>query len=244
MVGRRELFGSSSYLTEIGGLMIRRFFMLWLLAFTVLGCDDSGLNLKIRYNEIRGLKEGDRVIFEKNHVGQVVGVFYSKEGFYTVDVMIKEEFANAATEHSQFFITADPEDEGEKAIEIVQSQRGGKPLAEDATVVGADKSTAPTKQVWDEFAEGLEDLKEQLERFSDDLRKIPESEEFKKLKKELERLSEEMKKSSEAAREKIEKEILPRLRREMEKLREKLRKFDREQETEPLEVQLENIRKL
>ena len=87
-----------------------------------------------------------------------------------------------------------------------------------------------------DFENTLEDLQKKFQDFTDDMRKIPESEEFKKLKKELERLIEEMKKSGKAAGEKIQKEVLPRLEKEIEKLREELRKFMEKEEEKPLRV--------
>jgi paraquat-inducible protein B len=222
--------------------MIKKILIPFLLVFVFFGCEEGLLGLKIHFDQIYGLKEGDRVIFEKNHVGQVTGMLYSQEGDYVVDVVIKEEFKNAATENSNFFIASDPQNEGEKAIEIVQNPKGGALLADGSNVIGSESPSEDFDQVWDEFAKGLEGLKKQLEQFSDELRKIPESEEFKNLKKELDRLSEEMKKKGQKAREKIEKDVLPRLEREMEKLRERLRELGRDEEEEPLKTKLDDIR--
>ena len=216
--------------------MVKKILMLLIVAFVFLGCKETGLNLKVRYDQIQGLNEGDRVFFEQNHIGQVAGIFYSEEGVYVVDVVIRKDFANAATDHSKFLITWDPEKEGKKAIEIFQSPRGGTLLKDGATVIGTTKASPRSNQLWGDFGKTLDDLKKQLEEFADDLRKIPESEEFKKLEMELEHLLEEMKKSGDAAREKIEKEILPRIKQEMEKLKERLRRLGREEEVKPLEV--------
>jgi len=224
--------------------MGKKILMLLLVSLAFLGCKETGLNLKIRYDQIQGLNEGDRVIFEQNHVGQVAGIFYSEEGYYVVDVVIRKDFENAATDHSKFLITWDPEKEGRRAIEITQNPRGGTPLTDGATVIGTTRASPRSNQLWGDFGKTLDDLRKQLEEFADDLSKIPESEEFKKLQKELERLLEEMKKSGNAAREKIEKEVLPRIKRELEKLKETLRRLGREEEVKPLEVQMEKLRKL
>jgi paraquat-inducible protein B len=224
--------------------MGKKILMLLLVPLVFLGCRETGLNLKVRYYQIQGLNEGDRVIFEQNHVGQVAGIFYSEEGYYLVDVVIRKDFANAATDYSKFLITWDPEKEGKRAIEITQNPRGGTPLTDGAIVIGTARASPRSNQPWGDFGKTLDDLKKQLEEFADDLRKIPESEEFKKLQKELERLLEEMKKSGDAAREKIEKEVLPRIKRELEKLKETLRRLGREEEVKPLEVQMEKLREL
>ena len=224
--------------------MVNKLLTVLLVAFVFLGCKETGLNLKVRYDQIQGLYEGDRVIFEQNHVGQVAGIFYSEEGYYLVDLVIRKDFANAATKDSKFIITRDPEKEGKKAVEIIQNPRGGAPLTEGETVIGTTKDLPRANERWGDFGKTLDDLKKQLEEFADDLRKIPESDEFKKMEKELGRLLEEMKKSGDATREKIEKEILPRIKREMEKLKERLRRLGREEEVKPLEVQMEKLRKL
>jgi len=213
-----------------------------LLVFVFFGCEEDGLGLKIHFDDIQDLKEGDRVVFEKNHVGQVTGVSHSKEGYYVVDVDIKREFENTVTEYSRFFILADPQNKPRKSIEIKMIQKGGTLLADGAAVKGSDKSSENDNGMWNEFSKGLEGLKKQFEQLSDDLSRIPESEEFKNLQKELDRLAEEMKKKGQEAREKIEKEVLPRLQREMERLREMLRELGREEKNEPLKTQLEDTR--
>ena len=224
--------------------MVKKMLTLLLVAFVFLGCKETGLNLKVRYDQIQGLKEGDRVVFEQNHIGQVVRIFYSEQGYYLVDVVISKNFANAATDDAKFLIIKDPENEGKKAIEIIQSARGGTLLTDGATVIGTTKESPRYDPLWVDFGKTLDDLKKQLENFTDDLSRIPESEEFKKLEKELGHLFEEMKKSGDATREKIEKEILPRIKQEIEKLKERLRKLGREEEVKPLEVQMEKFRTL
>ena len=221
--------------------MVRRIFVPLMLALVFLGCKESALRIKTRYDQIQGLKEGGWVIFEQNHIGQVTGVFYSEDGYYVVDLAIERRFANAVTEHSEFYIIGDPQDEGKKAIEMMQTRRGGSPLQDGATVQGSTKSSAAFGQMRENFEKRLEDFKEQFEQFFEDLRSIPEAEEVKRLEKELERLAEVMKRSSKSMREKIQKELLPRLKDEIEKLRERLRKFGREEELEPLETQMEEI---
>lgn len=221
--------------------MLKRILILLIVPFVFLGCHKNALNIKIRYDEIQGLKEGDWVIFRKNHVGQVTGIFYSADGYYVAELAIKSDFANAATENSKFPIVGDPRNKAEKAIEIIQSRPGGSPLQEGAVVEGSTKPVAIFGQISDKFDKGLEDLKDQFERFFEDLRRVPESKEFKKLEEELQRLAEEMKRSRKSMREKIQKEVLPQLRREIEKLRERLLKFGREEEIEPLETQMKEI---
>jgi hypothetical protein len=222
--------------------MIKNLLFPFIFLSVFVGCEDGPLGLRIQFDQIYGLENGDRVIFEANHVGQVTDVAYSQEGHYVVDVVISEDFKNAASENSKFLIALDPQNEGKKAVQIVQEPRGGAVLAEGSIVKGSEPRLEDFDQARDEFARGLEGLKKQFEQFSDELRKIPESEEFKRLKAELDRLSEDMKKKGQQARETLEKDVLPRLQREMEKLRERLRELGRKEEQEPVETKVEDTR--
>lgn len=224
--------------------MIKKILILLMFSLVFLGCRQSTLNLQIRYDQIQGLKKGDRVIFEQNHIGTVTDVSYSADAYYMVDVSIKNDFANAATEHSVFFITTDPENKNKKAVEMIQLRKGGSPLQDGAIVSGSTKSSAIFHQMWSDLEKKIEVFKKDFEQFLEDLRAIPETEKFKTLEKELDRLAEEMKRSSEAVQEKIRKELLPKLREELEKLREKLQESGREDDLKPLETKMEEIRRI
>jgi len=218
--------------------------LLWVLSFVFLGCKEDVLNLKIRYDQIQGLQEGDRVIFQQNQIGAVKSVFYSEKGFYTVDTVIRKNVATTATEYSRFFILTDPQIEDRKAIEMIQTRKGGSILENNTTVEGSTATSAFFEHFFHGFLEGYEDLKKEFERFSKDLSNIPESEEFKKLEDELKRLKEDMKASGEEVKRKIQEELLPRIREEMEKLKERLRELGREDEMKPLEIEMENMKKI
>ena len=65
---------------------------------------ETNLNLTIKFDQIYGLIRGDRVIYELNHIGNVESVYYESDGIYNVSVKIKNNFVNAVTEYSKFFI--------------------------------------------------------------------------------------------------------------------------------------------
>lgn len=224
--------------------MLKKFLVLLMLPLVFWGCQASGLKLKIRYDQIDSLKQGDRVILDQNHIGMVTGVNYSDEGFFLVEIVIQKEFANAATEHSRFFIIIDPKDKSRKAIEMIAIRKGGAPLLNNVILDGSTRSSALFDQMIIGFEKGLEDFKKQLEQFTDDLSKIPESEEFKKLEDELKSLYDEMKRAGKEVREKIQKELLPLLEQELEKLKERLQKDGREEELKPLEIEMEKIKEI
>jgi hypothetical protein len=218
------------------------------------------LNVKIKFDQIYGLQKGDRVIFQQNHIGNVTEVFYSKEGYYTIGIVINKDFVDAATEHSRFFIISinkdfvdaatehsrffiisDPRDTDKMAVEITQARKDGSPLKNNSVVEGSSKTSAFVDQILNELLDGFGGLKKQFEHFSEELQSIPESEEFKNLEEELKRLGEEMGRSGEAVREKIQKEVLPQLKEELEELRERLRQFGREDELEPIEIEMRKM---
>ncbi len=226
---------------RINGHLRKKIIILLILFVALFACKENLLNVKIKFDQIYGLQKGDRVIFQQNHIGNVTEVFYSKEGYYTIGIVINKDFVDAATEHSRFFIISDPRDTDKMAVEITQARKDGSPLKNNSVVEGSSKTSAFVDQILNELLDGFGGLKKQFEHFSEELQSIPESEEFKNLEEELKRLGEEMGRSGEAVREKIQKEVLPQLKEELEELRERLRQFGREDELEPIEIEMRKM---
>ncbi|MEA1946304.1 MAG: MlaD family protein [Thermodesulfobacteriota bacterium] len=224
--------------------MLKNFLVLLILPFVFFACKENSLNLKIRFNQVQGLKQGNRVIFGQNHIGTVKNLLYSDEEFFIVDIAIKKDFADDATEHSRFFIITDSQHKENKAVEMIQIRDGGTLLKNNATIEGSTETSILFQKLFGGIENGLKDLEKQFEQFSKDLKNIPETEEFKKLENELQRLAEEMKRSGQAVRQKIKEELLPQLKKEMEKLRKRLYEFGREDEMKPLEIEMEKIQKI
>ena len=88
-------------------------------------------------------------------------------------------------------------------------------------------------EVWDDIGKRLDELKKQLRQFSDELKKIPESDEYRELQEELNRLSEEAGSLGNTAREKLEKDILPQIKKEIERLKERLQELNPHEDAEP-----------
>jgi len=215
-----------------------------IMLVVILGCYSKDFELKIRFAQVEGLKAGDRIIFEQNHIGKVGNISYSKDGNYTVGVEIKKDFKNAVTEHSRFFITKDPSNKSNKVIEMVKMKKAGLPLQDGTIVDGSTRLSTLLNKMEDDFSRIISEIKSNFDKFSKNLKKLPENKEIKKLQKDLDQVMEEMKKSGGAFREKVQKELLPKLQKGIEKLKEKLRKFGHEKEVEPLEVKVKEMMKI
>ena len=224
--------------------MLKRILMLLILPVLLLACKENFLNLKIRFHQVQGLKEGNRVIFGQNYIGTVKNVFKSDQDFFVVDIDINKDFAEHATEYSRFFIITDPQYEENKAVEMIQIRKGGKRLQNNATIEGSTESSVFFYGIFGEIERGLKDFEKQFEQFSKDLKSIPESQEFKNLENELQRLLEEMKRSGQSVQQKIKEELLPKLKEEMEELRKRLHELGREDEMKPLEIEMEKLQNI
>jgi len=224
--------------------MLKRILVLVILPFVLLACKENFLNLKIRFHQVQGLNPENRVIFEQNHIGAVKNLFQSDDDFFIVDIAVKKEFADHATEYSRFFIITDPQHKENKAVDMIQIRNGGKRLQNNETVEGSNESSVFFYQIFGEIEKGLKDFEKQFEQFSKDLKSIPEAQEFKKLENEFQRLLEEMKRSGQSVQQKMKEELLPKLKEEMEKLRKRLHELGREDEIKPLEIEMEKIQNI
>lgn len=216
--------------------MLRITWILFIWVLLLPGCWDRDLNIKIKYDRINGLEQGDRVIFDNNSIGHVDSVYHSEDGRYLVGVTIKRNFANAATENSRFYIIKDPRIKEKMAVELTRVNDGGALLKDGDTIEGSTRSSAILEKAREELEKSVEELRKQFDGFSRELKKIPENEEFRKFKDELEQLPDRIKKAGKAAREKIEKDVLPKLKREMEQLRRRFLGPEKEKEDGPVKT--------
>jgi paraquat-inducible protein B len=216
----------------IGGdrIMSRIFACLVLMFLVMAGCQQGGLDFKIRYKEIHGLKAKDPVIEGKNTIGEVTGISSTKDARYLVHVRIKADYADSVTEHSSFYIRKDLHKGAGTVIEMVQTRSGGTPLRDGDTIEGSYEPVESSEGFWKDFEGTLHDLGRQLDEFSDYIREFPDSREYRSLKRQLERLSEEMRQAEKDVREKIEKDLLPQLQQDLEKLRDALKKHKQREE--------------
>ncbi|MCF8146418.1 MAG: hypothetical protein K9N21_21130 [Deltaproteobacteria bacterium] len=224
--------------------MMRRILILLAVLSLNLGCFSGDLHLKIRFDQINGLKTGERILFEENAIGEVTDVFYEKEGTYLVGVEIHSDFKNAVTGNSQFFIIKDPFTPDSKAIEMVTVKGEGSALEDGAVVQGSTSLSVLLDRMGGDIEKTINDLKKRFKNFSDDLKEIPENEDVKRLQKDLDQLLDKMKRSGTEFRDKVQKDLAPRLQEEIDKLKERLRGLGREEEVEPLQTRMDEIRKI
>ncbi len=224
--------------------MVKNVVILLIVSIISLGCGAEDLNLFIRFHQIDGLKSNDAVIFETNRIGRVKEVTYTNQGNYLVELMIHKAYTNEVTEHVRFFIVSDPQNNGPRALEMIQIQKGGTPLQNHTVLEGSSKSSAIIERLEKDLEKGVERFRKEFNEFSEELKKIPDSEAFKKLEDELGNLYEKMKQSGKEVREMMQKEILPRLEQELKNLRKRLREKGREDELKPLEIKMDEIRRI
>ncbi len=216
--------------------MIQRTALFLLAIFLFSGCGGNDLKIAITYQEIDGLKVEDPIFYKEKPIGQVSALDSASGGDYRVEAVVHAEFRDSVTEYSVFQITEHPEKMGGKAIRMTLTQKGGEPLKEGAVVKGTSASSNWLEQTEKGLEQGLDELRKQYESFSEQLKKVPESDEFQNLRDELKRLGKELKQSGDEAREKIEKEVLPKLKEKLEELREKLEEFKGKEEKRGVEV--------
>ena len=224
--------------------MLKKIVILVIISMIGLGCEAENLNLFIRFDHIDGLRSGDSLIFETNRIGKVDEVTYTKKGDYLAELMIYKAYANAATEHARFYIISDPQNNGRSAVEMIQILIGGRPLQSNTVLEGSDKSSVIIERLGKDLEKGMESFRKEFNEFAEELKKIPDSEAFKKLEDELANIYEKMKQSGKDVREMIQKEILPRIEQELENLKKRLYEKGKEDELKPLEIKMEEIKKI
>jgi hypothetical protein len=227
-----------------GRNMIKKIMILIIIVFVAMGCQASGKHLVLKFDHIYGLTSNDGVIFEKSRVGRVGEITYTKDGNFLVGLKIEKAFANTATEYTRFFIVSDPQINGRKAVEMIQSQKGGTPLKNNAVVEGSVTSSVIIERMQKDLESQMKGLTRQFNTFAEELKKIPDSEAYKKLEGQLTDLYNEMKQSGKQVREMIQKEILPRLEKELENLKKRFHEKGQEKELKPLETKMEKIKKI
>jgi len=198
------------------------------LLLILVGCGDRNLHLKVHYRGAEGLAAGAPVLFHDRPIGSVEAIDADPAGGYLVSIALSSKFAAAATADSRFYLAEQSRESGKKHIEIEQIKPGGPVLAEGARVEGSERggSLIPFGEIFRQFGESLRGMREQVEQFQKDLRKIPDSEEAKRLQEEWRRLTDELQKAQSQTEESVKKDLMPKLQGEMDRLRERFQRLE------------------
>lgn len=205
--------------------------VIMIMAYALTACAND-LALTVTFPTIEGLKDGDRVLWENNSIGEVKKVVYTSEGDFKVSLVISQNFRNAATDKTRFVIIQDPGNESAKAVELVQMGKG-ELLKEDAQVRGSTRY-----DVWSES------LQEKWSSFLDSMKQVPEEQWAKDLQKQMEEIAETLKQAGQETKKKLKEEIIPQLEKNLEELKKKLKGQGKEKEAEPLDKQMEKIKSI
>ena len=219
-----------------------RMTILGILMLLMAGCNQQGFDIAVSYPQLNGLEKGDRVVLEDQTVGKVTDINRLDSGEFLVKISVSDSLKGMITDRARFILVDDPDKEGKKSIRL-KLVEGGQALEQGAMVKGEIPALA-VQGLFNDLERGFDELASQLKGFVESLQKIPESEEYQRLKRELEKLAREMKRAGEETREKLQKEVIPKLEQELERLKEELRKLGREKEAEPLEQELDNLRRI
>lgn len=191
----------------------------WVLLFFLAACLTGSLDFNIQYNTISGLKKGDRVVHDANSIGQVEKVIYTDNGDYRVAVSIEKDHAHLATETSLFFISADPEKDGQSVIEVFHN-KDGNPIQSGQTIAGATPTEAALQILHDKFEKQINEFAEGLKQVWDKVLTGPDEQQLEALEKQIDQILQELETLSTAAKKKLETDILPEIHKQLEKMRE------------------------
>jgi paraquat-inducible protein B len=221
--------------------MRRYFFFSAISALIIVGCFGTTHNFKIKFNDIQGLRENDRVFFDKTAIGEVTGIKYTDAGNYLVSVAVEDQYSSLPKDSSTFYIDSNPETEGQKAIQIIQIEDGGNTLKKNTVVEGQSKYAAVYGRIANKFRKNIQSLESELNEFIEGLQSLSESEQIKQIERQLDKIIAEIGNLSLEMKQKLENEILPRIKAQIEELRRRLEKIDKEEKLKHVEQKIETI---
>jgi paraquat-inducible protein B len=224
--------------------MLRKLFILGFIFLTAQACRSNTLEINVHFDELYGLAKNDRVLFNSNTAGIVETIHFNQDGTYVLRLQIDKGFGNAVTEYSSFSVVDDTDRPGHKAVAITLQRAGGKPLPDGASVTGTSTPQDLVSRLQKDVENGFNFFKDQIEKFSDDLKKVPESEEYRHLKRSLSDLADKLTGAEKGVRDRLKKEWLPKIEEEIESFKRQMRDLGREDEAKPLQKELERIRKI
>jgi hypothetical protein len=213
-----------------------------LLGILTVGCRVfvNDLTFHVSVADLDGLKEDDRVYFKDYPVGRVTAITVRPEGDFLVTVCIKDAQRAAAARNHYFIIDRDPKLVGHQAIIIKQGAPGpAVPLKEGETVAGSGSLDYLLHKNRDTLRETSEQVDRSMERFVAELKRLPESEEYRELRRLVREMLEDLLNEGERRfKDRVEKDVLPEIQRRIEEFRRQLPGLgegsDKDPEPEPV----------
>ena len=221
--------------------MIKSFIFSTITALVLFGCVATTHDFKIRFNDIQGLRNNDRVFFDKTAIGKVTNIEYTDAGNYLVTVSVEDQFSSLPKDSSTFYIDSNPETEGQKAIRIIQIKDGGNILKKNAVVKGKSKYATIYGQIANRFRQNVLIMESELNEFFDELQDFSESEQIKQIERQLDKILAEMENLSFKMKHKLETEVLPRIKEQLEGLKRRLEEIGKEESLKHVEQKIETI---
>ena len=221
--------------------MIKNILFSAITALVLFGCVGTTYNFKIRFNDVQGLRENDRVFFGKTPIGVVKDVEYTDTGNYLVSVAVEDQFSSLPKDSSTFYIDSNPEIEGQKAIRIIQIKDGGNMIEKNKIVEGQSKHSAIYGQISKNFRKNIHTVESEINEFFKGLQSLSENEQIKQIEKQLDKILAEIENLSMEMKYKLETEILPRIKEQIEELRRRLEESGKEEKLEYVEQKIETI---
>jgi paraquat-inducible protein B len=221
--------------------MIKNIFFLTITALVLIGCIGITHNFMIRFNDIQGLRENDRVFFDKTAIGEVTGIEYTDTRNYLVSVAVEDQFSSLTKDSSTFYIDSNPETEDRKAIRIIQIKDGGNIIEKNTIVEGQSKYSAIYGQIANNFRNNIHALESEINEFVKGLQDFSESEQIKQIERQLDKILTEIENLSAEMKHKLETEILPRIKEHIEELRRRLKQIGKEKKLKYVDQKIETI---
>ena len=220
---------------------IQPLFLPILFAAILLGCSVFDHQFRIRFETVDGLVKNAPVFFGDTVIGKVAEIEYTDAGHFLVEVSIEDQFSSWTTSSSTFYIGANPDAEGQKAVRVIPGPGGGEKIAKNAVVRGESKYVALYKKIAGDLFGSVHEFGSGIEAFLQRLQDYPTDEQIEAFEKELDRILAEIENMSAQMKQKLENDILPRLKEKMEQLRRSLEQTGKEEKLDRVEEKLNTI---
>jgi hypothetical protein len=210
-------------------------------AIVFLGCIDTTHDFKIRFEDINGLRKGNKVFFKETAIGDVEKIEYTDAGIFLVSVSVKEQYASATTDGCEFYVDEEPPKSSQKIIRMVQLGEDGIQLKEGAVVDGNSKYSVFYGQFAFQLAQNINILESGANEFLRELKGLSANKQIKVIEKQLSKIIDDSVNMSIEMKKKLELEILPFLRKKIEELRKGLKKTGEEEKLRHIDQKIRMI---